>query len=232
MTGAGQRRRGHRDRSSLLVAHAIADLAMRKGQSNAPAPAARSPLEASVGSRSKSTSPWAREPTSAARAAALGRCLVSESRRPRSRCRGRRRRPRVGSGWSRRCRSGSSARGAPGWTNAAVGCPGFPRKARLSGAAARDPSCRQRRADATDVQSHIGGHRLRQGASTCRCRGARRMSPVVSRPAFACARTRSERMPGDSFCDAQQRETRGQLVDVVVGGAPAGTRGQQGQARF
>ena len=66
-----------------------------------------SPLEASVGSRSRSTSPWPREPTFAPRVAAWGDCLVSGSRRPRSGCRGRRRRPRVSSGCSRCCRSRS-----------------------------------------------------------------------------------------------------------------------------
>jgi hypothetical protein len=60
------------------------------------------------------------------------------------------------------------------------------------------------------------------------------MSSVVLRPPFVLARVLGhEWLPVlISVLDAQQREPRGQLVDVVVGRATAGTREQQGQARL
>ena len=45
-------------------------------------------------------------------------------------------------------------------------------------------------------------------------------------------RWRAEACRSESGLDAQQREARGQLVDIVIGCAAAGTRQQQGQARF
>jgi hypothetical protein len=55
------------------------------------------------------------------------------------------------------------------------------------------------------------------------------MSSVVSRPAFVLARVCAASVPVViSVLDAHQREARGQLVDVVVGRATAGTREQQG----
>ena len=58
--------------------------------------------------------------------------------------------------------------------------------------------------------------------------------PVVETSVRAGARSRSERASRDSFCDVQQKETRGQFVDVVVARAAAGAglphRGQSWSA--
>ena len=59
------------------------------------------------------------------------------------------------------------------------------------------------------------------------------MPSLLPRPAFVSAGVCAARAPGrDSVLDPQQREARGQLVDVVVRRAAARTREQQGQTRF